>query len=201
MRIDQIMLGEMIGSEAVGVHSAALRLSEVWYMIPMIIVASLFPNIIEAKKNSQELFNRRMQSLLNFLATLAIGIALVGTFVGDWLILLIYGPEYADASEVLKIHIWSGVFVFVGVAGSNWYLVENLQRLNLSRTIVGAVINIFLNVILIPSYGIVGAAIATVISQGFSAYLLDITSTKSRALFRAKTQALVKGPYLLLKSI
>lgn len=200
MRIDQIMLGEMVGSEAVGVYSAALRLSEAWYMIPMIIAGSLFPNIIEAKNKCSDLYDCKVQSLLNLLAALAVGIALVVTFVGDALILLIYGSQYSAASLVLKIHIWAGVFVSVGVAGSKWYLVENLQKLNLSRAITGAFINVIVNLALIPNYGAVGAAVATVISYSFSAYLLDLSSPRSRYIFKAKTRAIFFGPFALLKN-
>lgn len=53
MKIDQLMLGQMIGDEAVGIYSAAVRVSEVWYFIPMAIAASVFPAILEAKKRSE----------------------------------------------------------------------------------------------------------------------------------------------------
>src|SRR3989442_528209 len=60
MRIDQVMLGEMKGAEAVGIYSAAVKLSEVWYFIPMAIVSSVFPSIIEAKKLSEKLYYDRI---------------------------------------------------------------------------------------------------------------------------------------------
>jgi O-antigen/teichoic acid export membrane protein len=199
MRIDQIMLREMVGPEAVGIYSAALRLSEVWYMIPMIIVGSLFPTIIESKKKSEALYLERIQQLLNLMVTIALVIASGVTFSANCLILLLFGPLYATSAQVLMVHIWAGLFVSMGVVGGKWYLIENLQRLSLFRTSAGAVINLILNFLLIPAYGPVGAAITTVISYGFAAYLLDLTSSRTRLIFIFKTRAIVLGPIQLLK--
>jgi len=54
MKIDQVMIKEMLGSEAVGQYAVAVRLSELWYFIPMIVVSSLFPAIINAKEISEK---------------------------------------------------------------------------------------------------------------------------------------------------
>ena len=81
MRIDQIMLGEMINDYAVGTYSAALKLSEVWYFIPGIICSSFFPSIIEAKKISEITYHRRMQKLYDMLFFISVGIALFVTFI------------------------------------------------------------------------------------------------------------------------
>ena len=112
MKIDQVMIKEMLGSEAVGQYAAAVRLSEAWYFIPMVIAASLFPAIINAKKISELLYYARLQNLYNLMVWLAIAIAIPMTFMSDWIIELLYGGEYNEASAVLIIHIWAGVRVF-----------------------------------------------------------------------------------------
>lgn len=164
MRIDQIMLGKMIGDEAVGIYSAAVRISEVWYFIPMAIVASVFPSIIEAKKQSEVLYYQRLQQLYNLMALLAFSVAVPMTFLSDWVIYVLFGSAYQQAGAVLAIHIWAGIFVFLGVASGNWLLLEGYQRDIFYRTLLGMVANIFLNILLIPIWGVQGAAIATVIS-------------------------------------
>lgn len=201
MRIDQIMLGQMLGNEAVGIYSAAVRISEVWYMIPMVIVTSLFPSIIEAKKKDERIYQERMQNLLSFMAFASIIIALSISLFSDWIITTLYGNLYTGAGDVLMIHIWACLFVFLGVAGGKWYLIENLQYLNFYRTAIGAIVNISLNFYLIPLYGAYGAAIATVISYGIAAYILDGFSSKTRVLFIAKSRAIFLLPYLLLRWI
>ena len=62
------------------------------------------------------------------------------------------------------IQIWSVIFVFLGVASSKWFIAEGLQKYSFYRTLAGAVLNVILNFILIPLYGIYGAAIATLVS-------------------------------------
>ena len=190
MRIDQIMLGQMLGDESVGIYSAAVRISEVWYFIPMIIVASVFPSIIEAKKQDETIYYQRLQKLYDMMVMLALSLALLMTFLSDWVITLLFGNAYQQSGPVLAIHIWAGIFVFLGVASGNWFIIEGLQKLSFYRTLLGAVINIGANFILIPKYGAVGAAVATVFSQIIAAYAFDVISFKTRNLFWMKTRAL-----------
>lgn len=173
MRIDQIMIMNMLGSEAVGQYAAAVRLSEAWYFIPMVIASSLFPAIINAKEKSETLYYIRLQKLYDLMVWMAIAIALPMTFLSDWIVNFLYGKEYTQASSVLMIHIWAGVFVFLGVAFSKYLVAENLSYKAFYRTLFGASLNIFFNYLLIPIYGINGAAIATFLGQFIANYVYD----------------------------
>lgn len=191
MRIDQVMLGQMLGDEAVGIYTAAVRISEVWYIIPMAIVASVFPSIILAKKQSEALYYQRLQKLYDLMVLLALVVAIPMTFLSDWLVVLLFGDDYAQAGAVLALHIWTGLFVFIGVASGSWYLTENLQMLAFNRTLLGGIVNILANLLLIPKYGIVGAAMGTVLSQMAAAYLFDFLHPKTRNMFWMKTKSFV----------
>lgn len=191
MRIDQVMIKEMLNAEAVGQYAAAVRISEAWYFVPMVITSSLFPAIINAKKQSEELYYTRLQRLYDLMVWIAIAVALPMTFLSDWVIYLLYGPAYGQAAGVLKIHIWAGVFVALGVASGKWFLAENLQVLAFWRTFVGMVMNIVLNIALIPKYGVLGAAGATLVSQLTASYISDILSSKTRKMFWMKTRSLL----------
>jgi len=113
MKIDQIMIKEMLGSKAVGQYAAAVRLSETWYFIPMVIAPSLFPAIINAKKQSKDLYYSRLQNLYDLMVWMAIAIALPLTFLSDWVVELLFGKAYNQAGSVLTIHIWAGFFVML----------------------------------------------------------------------------------------
>lgn len=189
MRIDQIMIKEMLGDKEVGIYSVAVRLSEVWYFVPIAITSSLFPSVINAKKLSEELYYARLQRLYSFMVWVAIAVAIPTTFLSDWIVAFLYGSAYLGAGEILKINIWAGVFVFLGVASSAWLTSENLQRLAFYRTLSGAVINVVLNLKLIPIFGIVGAATATVISYMVAGFLFDLFNDKTRRMFFMKTNA------------
>ena len=164
VRIDQIMIKNMMSVEAVGYYSAAVRLCEAWYFIPVTLCNSIFPAIVNAKNVSTEFYNNRMQKLYDLLTWLAIGIAVPVTIFSEQIIQLLFGNEFSSASPVLTIYIWAGVAVFLGVASSQYLINENLTKLSFNRNFIGMILNIILNFILIPKFGIIGSAVATLIS-------------------------------------
>ncbi|MBC7490239.1 MAG: flippase [Glaciimonas sp.] len=191
MRIDQIMIKEMLGEKEVGLYSAAARISEVWYFIPIILTNSLFPSIINAKMQSVELYYSRWQRLYALMLWTAIAIALPMTYLSDRLITMLFGEAYRDAGPVLTIHIWAGVFVFLGVASAKWFVSEDLQRYSVINTLVGAVVNILLNLLLIPKYGIYGTAVATVLSYSIAAYFMNFVFQATRENFYRLSRSLI----------
>lgn len=164
IKIDQIMLGQMLDDEAVGIYSAAVRVSEVWYFIPAIVVTSVFPSLIISYKNDTQLFYRRLQKLYGALVKLGVAVALIMTFASEQLISLIFGEDYIQSAAVLSWHIWGGIFVFFGSAWSMWIALEGLQKTALIIHCMSLIANLALNIILIPTYGAEGAAIATALS-------------------------------------
>lgn len=191
MRIDQVMIKEMLGEYEVGIYSSAVRLSEVFYFIPTLATASLFPAILNAKNQSEILYKKRLSRLYTFMVWLAIFIALPMTFLSNWLIVMLYGVVFEEAYKVLTIHIWASIFVFLGVASGRWFLVENLQRYTLINTSVGAILNVILNIIFISKFGVIGAAYATIISYGVAAYFMNCIWSLTRSNFFMLSKSLL----------
>jgi O-antigen/teichoic acid export membrane protein len=189
MRIDQIMINEILGPRDVGIYSAAIRISEVWYFIPTILTSSLFPAIVSAKKVGDKIFYSRLQILFSFLTWSAISMAIAISFLANWLIQFLYGESFQGAGGVLIIHIWTGVFVALGVVSGSWFTVENLQRYALYRTVCGAAINIVLNLFLIKKFGIEGAAFATLAAQAMTCFFFDLFTKETRLIFKMKVKA------------
>jgi polysaccharide transporter, PST family len=191
MRIDQIMLGQMIGEKAVGIYSAATRISEIWYFIPMAIASSIAPSIYAAKKISEQVYYQKIEKFIRLMVFASIIIAIPMTFLSGFIVTTIFGSEYVEAGGILAVHIWAAVFVFMGVATSPWFNAEELNHLSFHRTFLGALINVGLNLVLIPAYGGIGASIATVISQAFASFLSNIISPKTRVIFKVQLRALL----------
>jgi O-antigen/teichoic acid export membrane protein len=183
MKIDQIMIKEILGLEDNGQYAAAVTLSEAFYFIPMVVASSLFPAIINAKKNNKKLYVTRLRRFYSLMIWLAIAIAIPTTFLSDWIVNLLYGDQYYQASGVLTIHIWASIFVFMGVANGKWLINENLQFFSMIYTVIGVVTNIVLNYILIRKIGIEGAAWATIISQFIATYFCLLLFKKTRVSF------------------
>lgn len=192
MRIDQIMLGQLLGDKAVGVYSAAVRVSEVLYFIPMTIAASVFPAIIEARKHSLGKYEDHFTKLFELMFMISVGLALPMTLLAEWIMGFLFGGGYSESASVLVIHVWTGVFVFSGVASSRWFVMEGLQRYSFYRTLFGGVINVLLNWLLIPRYGPVGAAWASVISQACASVFFNAVNEKTRPLFVMQMNACLR---------
>lgn len=191
MKIDQIMLGDMLSNDSVGVYTAATKLSELWYFIPMALVSSVFPSIVETRSKDPELYRARLQNLLYLLTGMSFALSIITTFVSGGVISIVFGDQYASSAPVLAVHIWASIFVFMGMVQGAWDLSENLVKLSFYRTLAGAVINIGLNFLLIPRYAALGAAVATLISYSFSAWLLNSVYDRTRQLFVMQSKSLL----------
>lgn len=201
LKIDQVMIRWLISVQEVGVYSVAAKLSEAWYFIPTIIVASLFPKLLELKKRDDSLFNKRLQQLFDILFIIALTLAIIVSFISEPVINFLYGTEYRKAGLILSIHIWAGVFIFMRAAFSKWILVEDAIAFSLITQAAGAFANILLNLIFIPLYGGLGAAIATIISYGVASYFSLIFYKKSRKIFWMMSKSFISPiRYLIIFS-
>ena len=171
MKIDQVMLGNLANSVAVGNYATAVKFSEIWYFLPVAICSSCYPAIVEAKGQDTNKYYGRLQQLYDLMAAIAILLAIPITLIAKPLLSYLLGAEYAIAGTILAWHIWAGIFVFLGVARSKWLMIENLTIFNLATTSLGAITNIMLNLWLIPLYQGIGAAIATIISYAIASYI------------------------------
>ncbi|HEY0177826.1 MAG TPA: flippase [Pedobacter sp.] len=200
MKIDQVMLKDA-GSAEVGIYSAAARISEAWYFIPVAIVTSVFPAIIHARKTDLERYTKRLKNLYDLLVFISLPVALVISFLGTGIIHLLYGDAYQGAGQMLSIHIWSGIFVFLGSASSQYLLAEGYTMISFQRTALGAVVNILLNLWLIPKYGGIGASIATLVACFISAfYILFIPRTRQQGVMMLKSLFLFTAFQKIFKS-
>ncbi|MEH1806497.1 flippase [Nostoc sp.] len=191
MRIDQVMLGQMIGDSEVGIYSAAVRVSEIWYFIPGAIVSSVAPAIYAAKEKSESLYYQRIGQLLSLMTCISLAIALPMSFLSDKIIMVMFGSGYAEAGAILAVHIWTSLFVFMGLATSPWFIAEGLNHVSLGKTLFGAILNIVLNLLLIPKYAGLGAAIATIISQAAAAFICNAFDSRTQKLFKIQVRSLI----------
>lgn len=183
MKIDQLMLDASWGEAALGVYSTVVALSEGWYFFPMALVAALFPAIMHARRDNSKRYRKRLQQLYELMVLISVSIALIVTFAAPYIYKLLYNPEFHAGATTLSIHIWAGVFVFLGTASGQYLIAENLTKISFLRTAIGAVANILLNLWLIPPYGMNGAAIATLLAYFISTFsVLLIPKTRGHGL-------------------
>ncbi|NBJ33774.1 oligosaccharide flippase family protein [Serratia fonticola] len=190
MRIDQIMIGNLVNNTAVGIYSVAVKMIEVWYFFPIAIVSSLFPKIIQEKSKNEEKYNEKMQFLYDVMVVLGVLLAIFVTCISDYIIEFFYGVQYYEAASLIKIYSWVSIFYFLSSASGRWYINEGLQMYAFTRNIFGLIICFALNYLFIPLYGLSGSAIATLIAYFCAAYLFDAFHKKTRISFFQKSKSL-----------
>ncbi len=164
MKIDQVMIKNMMTAEAVGLYAVAVRLSEAWYFIPSVVMKSLFPAVVAVRQKENRRYHLRLQQLHDFLSMLALLVAVpVSIWAGD-IVSVVFGERFASAGTVLAIHIWAGMVVFPGNVRAHLIVLEKRQMVALIFRSLGVAVNVGLNLLLIPRFGIIGAAWATIAS-------------------------------------
>lgn len=184
LKIDQVMLGTMTSDEELGYYSAAVKLSEAWYFIPLIISNALFPAILSAKLKSKKEYITRLQQLCDAYFGISLLLAVLVSLFATLIIGVLYGNQYSPSIVILQIHIWAGIFIFLRTVLSKWLIAEDKYKFSLISQLSGAVANVALNLFLIPKFGGIGAAIATVISYFVTSFLILGVFKDTNEIFR-----------------
>ena len=200
LRIDKIMIGQMADASQVGIYTAATRLAEAWYFLPISIMATLYPAVIRAIKDEHINPDERMQQIYKLMILLGYMSAIFTQIVAKPLILLLFGSEYEMSAQVLMLYIWSGIFVNIAMAKAAWLKAMNFTKIQFVSTLAGAAVNICLNLVFIRHYGVVGAAWATIISYAIEAYLILFLFPKTRKQAQMITKAMC-NPIIKLNKI
>ncbi len=199
MRVDVIMLGEMSGDAAVGIYTSVSRLVDYSAFVPLVIASSLFPALVKSKEKGVKIYTERLQQFYDVNAAIAYGIILVAVPLAPMFILGLYGQGYAAATPIFVIYIWANLFSYIAIARSRQLLNDGLLKFSLVTSALGVIINVGINLLLIPQYEGVGAAIATVAAQVGAGYLSSLLLLRRSNAWTLQTKALlIPLRYLLL---
>ncbi len=191
MKIDIIMLKEFLGEYQVGLYSASSRISELWYIVPVLVTTSFFPAILNAKKKDEFIYENRLANLYKIMIYLAIIFSILVSYAAPYFMQLAYGSDYNEASEILIIQVWSSVFISILMISNKWLLAENKTKFIFIRGLIGAIINIILNYIYIPIYGVQAAAYTSLVTLIFTSLIVDIFTASTRRHLRLKIEGFV----------
>lgn len=191
MKIDQLMITQYLGVGQLGIYYNVVQWAESCYFIPVAIVTSVFPAIMNARRDDPERYHRRMQNMYDLMVWISLSLAIIVTFAAP-IVFKLYKPEFAPGAYVLSIHIWASIFVFLGTASGQFLIAEGYTKLTMTRTAIGALVNVILNIFWIPKYGIAGAAFATLIAYATSAFwILLVPKTRPQGIMMLKSLFLI----------
>ena len=165
-QMDRIMIGQMLSDMDVGLYTTATAICGMWIFVPDAIITSFQPSIMVLKQNGkQSLYIRRLEQLYSGIIWLCIAVSTVVAIMASFIISVLYGKAYLGAVQTLQIAIWYETFAMIGNARGIWILCENKNKYVKYYLSIGAVTNLILNAIMIPVWGINGAAVATLVTQ------------------------------------
>ncbi len=184
--IDSVMLFFMVGIQAVGLYNAAYRIVLVLLFIPVAINAAIFPVMSKLYGSSDNSLHKIVEKYFKLMILIGIPIGVVVTFLANDIIILLFGNAFLASAIALQILIWATVFTFSNASYVQLFQSINRQMTVTKITFIGMVINIILNLILIPKYSYIAASFNTLLTESIVAILLIITASKLGFLYKKK---------------
>jgi len=167
LKIDQIIIGQLLDKTAVGLYAVADKLTEIWDFIPRVICISLFPAIINARLAGRMVYGQRLKNLYWLMFILSLVIMFPILLFSKPLVLQLFGSDYQGSINVFRVYVLSLPGIFLFTAANQRLLAEHREKIIFLANGLGLVINISLNFILLPQLGLVGAAWSTVVTFVF----------------------------------
>ncbi len=189
-RIDQIMIGNMIDNESVGIFSAAGKISDIPIALILVLNSAIYPFQAGLFKNDMEKFNRQYSVLTQVYTLFSYAMLLVVILYAGY-IMRIFPHSFAAGAAVLQINFVGLIFVFNSGLRNSWLSLTGNQRFLLYSTISSAILNIILNFYLIPRFGIIGAAWASTVSEFVSLFLMSSLYPKVFYAFKNQVNSLL----------
>ena len=174
------MIGKILDVSEVGYYTTAVTISTLWACLPTAIIETVNPIINEEKQKNNNIYIKRLKQLYAAIVYLSLFYGLFVTIFAEPIVTILYGKEYLKAVSALRIVVWYCAFAYLGVCKNIWLICERKEKYEKWFTLLGATTNIILNLILIPKYGIEGAAVATLLTQISTNFIYPIFFKETR---------------------
>jgi len=192
-RIDQLMIKNMLDDASLGQFSVANRFVEVLVFVPVMICQTVAPVLVSKRREDEVAYKNMSQFFMNIVVWISIVISLITSLLSYFIVVWTFGEVYIPAVSVLQILAFKTVTVALSNTAGQLLIIEGLQNYAVIRDILGCVVCVVLNYLLIPTLGVIGSAIVTILSNFVAGYVSDIIIPKYRHLFRMQTKAIFLG--------
>lgn len=192
-RIDQVMIGQMLDNNAVGMFSVAVRIVDIIIYIPFILSDTLTPVLVSAREKSDDEYRQKAQRFINISFWSTFLVALVVSLLSKWILLLLFGRQYVGAGIVLAVLAFKSVTVALSSSAGKMLIIEGIQKWAILRDITGCIVCVSLNYFLLPRYGIIAAAFIAIMSNLTAGYLSDAFIPAYRHIFVRQTRVFCGG--------
>lgn len=196
-QIDKVMISKMLGEYEVGIYSVASYIATFWQFVPLALINSASPLIINEFHKNDDKYESKIEKIIVIVSVLCLVVVAGMGIFGEMFVLILYGKAYEDAKRyifILAISVWISM---LGCIGSTWIICNELNKYSAYRTVLGMITNIILNYILIKRIGIMGAAVATLLSQFMVVIVYTFVFKKTRRIISLYFKALVHTPQIV----
>ncbi|MEM9832813.1 MAG: flippase [Bacteroidota bacterium] len=188
MRIDQVMLNHFIDTSSVGLYAAGVKIAEVLTFVPAVIGKSIYPKIVALDMEKEQ---KKLKALIKYIFYLLLAISIGVLISSKYLVNLLYGSEFLESHFVISILVFTIPLTYLGTITNKLLLKFGLGKLIFIKQFSLALLNIIANIILIPEYGIIGAALSTLIASLVINLLFELFVPGKRWLFNLKVNAIL----------
>lgn len=195
MKLDILIVTWVLGGHYAGIYSAATKLYEFWVLFPLTVSLSVLPMMTKKYAEGTTEYETYTIRLLSLLMWCGFLVSLVSFLLAKPIILLLYGTQFNDSAEIFSIVMLAAVFNSIGSITARHMVICRLQNLLLLRSCLTVIINVILNLLLIPRFGIQGAAVALVLSSLFGYFLVNILDKRTWCVFSFAWRALALPLY------
>ena len=189
MKIDQLAIAKILGNTELGIYLVAVRVFEVFLIVPSLISQSIYPKLMILEKND---FNKKVSRLYFYVTRFSLVATVLVMYFSENIINFMYGKAFFNASEVLTLIMLALTFTSVGIINSLYIYYYNLQRFITLVTILGAALNLVLCFSLIKLFGLSGAVYSTVVTYVFINYLVFLFIPKFKPMFNLINKSVVR---------
>lgn len=200
-KIDQIMIRNMINEESLGQYAAAATIINLITFAPIVLSETATPYLVNILSNKNENYLQFKQKFSDYITWGSIFMSILLIIFSQKIILLAFGSEFQEAITLMSLFSWKGLFVALGVVSGQIMIIENIHHISYIKSIIGAAINIILNIILITKVGIIGAVYASIVAFFVSSYLTHYFIPVYRSIFFLQTRSIFCGLFNILPDI
>lgn len=192
-RIDQVMIGKMLDNESLGYFSTAVSFIGIVTFIPSIAVQTIAPILVKMRKEDKLRYRKEAQRMMNITTWTTMIVCITISLLSFYIIRYTYGTEYLNAVPVMRILAFKAVGIALTTMGGQLIIIENIHQVAFIRNILACFVCIGCNYLLIPRWGIVGSAWATIITVMFTSGIANIFIPRYHHIFKMQCKSLFMG--------
>ena len=163
--MDQVLLGLLTDKTQVGQYAAAAKLPVVLSGFLGIWVSAVYPHASKLFRHDSDALRRQLGSFTSLSVVAALPLAAGSAILGTAVMISVFGPAYRPAGTPFAILMGASAIVVVAISYTSLAMAADQERTFAMSVTVAAIINVLLNLLLIPLYGAIGAAISTVAAE------------------------------------